>query len=81
MRCPVAMAIVTVVVLSGSFSSVVAQPPKASRDAQSSFEPRSGPGAGQKYLEAFVGEWDVVKTFYPRSGGEPSRRRGLAARR
>jgi hypothetical protein len=23
---------------------------------------------GQKFLEKFVGDWDVVKTFYPRSG-------------
>jgi hypothetical protein len=46
------------------------------RDAQSSFEPRSGPGAGQKFLEAFVGDWDVVKTFHPRSGGQPVRTPG-----
>jgi hypothetical protein len=32
------------------------------------FEPRSQPGIGQKFLEHFVGEWDVVKTFYPQSG-------------
>jgi hypothetical protein len=38
------------------------------KDAQSSFEPRSDAGTGQKFLEAFVGNWDVVKTFYPRSG-------------
>jgi len=37
-------------------------------DPQSVVEPRSGPGAGQKFLEPFVGEWDVVKTFYSRSG-------------
>jgi Protein of unknown function (DUF1579) len=57
--------------------SVVAQaggqPP--AKDPQSSFEPRSAPGAGQKYLERFVGDWDVAKTFYPRSG-EPSRQKG-----
>jgi hypothetical protein len=45
-------------------------------DPQSAVEPRSGPGAGQKFLEAFVGEWDVVKTFYSRSG-EPSRTTGV----
>src|SRR5262249_47662837 len=39
------------------------------------FEPRSDPGAGQKFLERFVGDWDVVKTFYPRSG-EPVRTKG-----
>lgn len=37
-------------------------------DAQSTYEPRSKPGAGQKLLEKFTGDWDVVKTFYPRSG-------------
>ena len=45
------------------------------KDAQASFEPRSGPGAGQKYLESFVGDWDVVKVFHPRSG-EPVRATG-----
>lgn len=45
---------------------------KPAKDPQSSFEPRSGPGAGQKVLEKFVGDWEVVKTFYPRSG-EPFR--------
>jgi len=43
-------------------------PPKQPKDPQSSFEPRSGPGAGQKFLEKFVGDWEVAKTFYPRSG-------------
>jgi hypothetical protein len=45
--------------------AVPAQTPK---DAQSSYEPRSTPGAGQKYLEKFAGDWDVSKVFYPRSG-------------
>lgn len=45
------------------------------KDPQSSFEPRSGPGAGQKFLEKFVGDWDVVKTFHPRSG-DPVKSKG-----
>ena len=45
------------------------------KDPQSSFEPRSQPGAGQKYLESFIGDWDVVKVFHPRSG-EPVRTPG-----
>ena len=49
-------------------------PPKK-QDPQNTFEPRSGPGAGQKFLEKFVGDWDVVKTFYPRAG-DPSRQTG-----
>jgi hypothetical protein len=49
-------------------------PPKR-QDPQNTFEPRSGPGAGQKFLEKFVGDWDVVKTFYPRAG-DPARQTG-----
>src|SRR5262245_9083306 len=45
-------------------------------DPQSTVEPRSGPGAGQKFLEQFVGDWDVVKTFYSRSGA-PSQTSGV----
>lgn len=44
-------------------------------DPQNSFEPRSGPGAGQKFLEKFVGDWDVEKRLYLR-GGEPVRMKG-----
>jgi hypothetical protein len=47
-------------------------PPK---DAQSSYEPRSKPGAGQKFLEKFVGDWDVEKAFFPQSG-DPHRIKG-----
>ncbi|MFO0847474.1 MAG: DUF1579 family protein [Gemmataceae bacterium] len=54
------------------------QPPpdKKDKDPQSKFEPRSGPGAGQKYLERYVGEWAVEKSFFPRNGGDPSVSRG-----
>jgi hypothetical protein len=51
------------------------QPPAKQKDAQAAYEPRSGPGAGQKYLATFVGDWDVVKTFYPRTG-DPSKTNG-----
>jgi hypothetical protein len=50
------------------------QPPDK-KDPQSAIEPRSGPGVGQKFLEKFVGTWDVAKTFHPRSG-EPVRQKG-----
>jgi Protein of unknown function (DUF1579) len=76
MKCPDLIAIVAVAAFTYSAGSVRAQEPKPSKDAQSSYEPRSAPGAGQKYLEAFVGEWDVVKTFSPRSGGAPTRTPG-----
>jgi hypothetical protein len=52
------------------------QPPAARRHPQSSSAPRSGPGAAPKFLESFVGTWDLTKTFYPRSGGPPVRARG-----
>jgi hypothetical protein len=45
------------------------------KDPQSAYEPRSAPGAGQKFLEKFVGQWDVVKTFHPRSG-DPVKTKG-----
>src|SRR5262245_16378194 len=52
----------------------LAQPPEK-KDPQSAIEPRSGPGAGQKFLEKFVGPWDVAKTFHPRSG-DPVKQKG-----
>jgi hypothetical protein len=59
------------VLLTGS-----SQPPeKKQTDPQSAFEPRSGPGAGQKFLETFVGDWEVEKTFYPRTG-DPAKTKG-----
>jgi hypothetical protein len=45
------------------------------KDPQSIYEPRSIPGAGQKFLEKFVGDWAVAKTFYPRTG-DPVRQNG-----
>ncbi len=52
-------------------ASTSAQPPAGKgdkKDPQAKFEPRSKPGAGQKFLEQFTGEWDVAKTFHPRAG-------------
>jgi len=57
-----------VVLLAVCFLVGADDPPKSQKDPQSSFEPRSKPGTGQKFLEKFVGEWDVAKTFHPRSG-------------
>lgn len=45
------------------------------KDPLSSFEPKSKPGAGQKFLEKFVGDWEVTKTFHPRTG-EPVSQKG-----
>jgi hypothetical protein len=52
-----------------------AEPSAAKQDGQSSFEPSSQPGSGQKYLVKMVGDWEVSKVFYPR-GGEPVRSSG-----
>jgi hypothetical protein len=57
-----------VVLLTAGLLAGQTPPPAAPKDPQSAYEPRSGPGAGQKFLEKFVGDWDVVKAFYPRSG-------------
>ena len=51
------------------------RPSAKQNDPQSEYEPRSRPGEGQKFLQTFVGDWDVAKTFHPRSG-EPVRQQG-----
>lgn len=56
-------------------SSQAQQPPPKPSDPQSTYEPRSAPGAGQKFLEKFVGEYEVAKTFFPRSG-DPVKMKG-----
>jgi hypothetical protein len=48
--------------------SAVGVPAQEKKDPQSTIEPRSAPGVGQEFLRKFVGDWDVVKTFHPRSG-------------
>jgi hypothetical protein len=59
--------------VAGGPAGAQAQEPR--KDPQASYEPNSRPGAGQKYLESFVGDWEVTKVFYPRSG-EPVRTQG-----
>lgn len=60
--------------------SGVAVPSQERKDPQSAFEPRSKPGEGQKFLEKFVGEWEVVKTFHPRAG-EPATTKGACSQK
>ncbi len=55
--------------------AMAAEPAPKDKDPQSAYEPRSKPGAGQAFLVHFVGDWDVAKTFYPRSG-DPVRVKG-----
>jgi len=39
------------------------------------YEPPNAPGAGQKLLAQFAGDWDVARTFFPKSGA-PIRTKG-----
>jgi hypothetical protein len=68
-QVPVLAALLTACFLAGPAAA------QKQKDPQEKFEPRSQPGAGQKYLQQFVGDWDVTKTFYPRTG-EPTRMKG-----
>ena len=43
---------------------------------QNQYEPPSTPGAGQKLLAQFAGDWDVVKTFFP-AHGNPIVQKGI----
>ena len=64
-----------VLVLSAVVASA-AEPADGNKDPQSSFEARSQPGVGQKFLEKLTGDWQVVRKFYPRSG-EPVETTGV----
>jgi hypothetical protein len=73
-KLPALLALLAVVVLGGADDPAKGQKQK-DKDPQATYEPRSRPGLGQKFLEKFVGDWDVQKSFYPRSG-EPFRVKG-----
>jgi hypothetical protein len=76
MRLAVALAVWCALLPAGS-----GPPPSPTQpDAQSSYETRTEPGAGQRFLERFVGDWDVVKTFHPQSG-EPVASNGTCRQR
>jgi hypothetical protein len=66
---------VLVVLLVTAWLVGAAEPPQEKKDPQSTYEPRSKPGVGQKFLEKFVGDWEVEKTFHPQTG-EPVRQKG-----
>jgi hypothetical protein len=38
------------------------------QQSHNQYEPPGAPGAGQKLLAQFAGEWDMVQTFFPRIG-------------
>lgn len=71
--------ILIVVAVCATFVLAQSEPKKTTpptpKEAQASYEPRTGPGAGQALLAKFAGEWDVAKTFFPMKG-EPVHTRG-----
>jgi Protein of unknown function (DUF1579) len=38
------------------------------QQTHNAYEPANAPGAGQKLLSQFAGDWDLVKTFFPMNG-------------
>jgi hypothetical protein len=44
------------------------------------YEPPNAPGAGQRLLAQFAGDWDMVQTFFPRTG-EPIVTKGTCTQR
>jgi len=42
--------------------------PALAQQTHNEYEPANASGAGQKLLAQFTGDWDVVKTFFPRTG-------------
>jgi hypothetical protein len=56
------LAILLTAALATAQSSAVAQ------KTHEQYEPSNAPGAGQKLLAQFAGNWDVVKTFFPKNG-------------
>src|SRR5579862_6342462 len=38
------------------------------QQSHNQYEPQNAPGAGQKLLAQFAGDWDLVKTFFPQHG-------------
>ena len=56
------VAILLMVIAAATAGVAVAQ------QTQNQYEPANTPGAGQKLLAQFAGEWDVVKTFFPANG-------------
>ena len=64
-----AMAATLFIVGTAAMTLGARQPPADKKDAQATYEPHSGPGEGQKFLQRYVGTWDVEKAFHPRGGG------------
>lgn len=48
--------------------AAIAATAAAAQQTHNQYEPPNAPGAGQKLLAQFAGDWDVVKTFFPKTG-------------
>ncbi len=66
----------TLMILAALILSIAHSPARAQKNPQSVYEPESKPGAGQRFLQKFVGDWDVAKTFFSPRGGKPVRIKG-----
>ncbi len=75
MSQPSARLLVLFLILASITVSQTLAQDKDKKDPQNAFEPRSKPGDGQKFLEKFVGDWQVLKSFHPRTG-DPVQQKG-----
>jgi hypothetical protein len=50
------------------FAALLIATVAAAQQRHNQYEPPNAPGAGQKLLAQFAGNWEVVKTFFPMNG-------------
>ncbi len=50
------------------FAAILMTTAALAQQTHNQYEPPNAPGAGQKLLAQFAGDWDVVKTFFPMNG-------------
>jgi hypothetical protein len=50
------------------FAALLIASATVAQQTHNQYEPQNAPGAGQRLLARFVGNWDVVKTFFPMNG-------------
>jgi hypothetical protein len=80
-RTPVLALLAAAVASGAALAQPKPAPPAPPKDTQARFEPPSGPGAGQAFLNQFEGEWTVERNFYPPGGGAPNHATGECTQR
>jgi Protein of unknown function (DUF1579) len=50
------------------FAALLIATATVAQQTHNQYEPQNAPGAGQRLLARFAGNWDVVKTFFPMNG-------------